>query len=149
MEESVSALVAAVDKQPTEGAKRECLLVALMDLSTSFAGTLFADSVEDMQKYWDDQATDGGDTPPRDLEYCAKILVSMLESNTIDINNIGDIINEDLIPAVLGADNSRREVLAELLKTLAVYNTGDFGLAAFSATKHLGRCEADLEIGPE
>ncbi len=151
LDATVETVVKAVRRQDTKQKEREFLFAMLMELSTSFPGTVFADAVDDMEKYWEEQSIDDGTEPRQGLEFCAKRLAVLLKDKTIDINNIGDIINTDLIPAVATTDgsSSKREVLAELLKTLAVYHTGDFGLAAWSATKHLGAIEADLETGPE
>lgn len=152
LDATVETVVKAVRRQQTKQEEREFLFFMLMELSTSFPGTVFADAVDDMEKYWEEQSIVNGTELRQGLEFCAKRLAVLLKDKTIDINNIGDIINEELVPAVVAIDskrNSKREVLAELLKTLAVYHTGDFGLAVWSATKHLGAIEADLEIGPE
>lgn len=144
LDATVGIVVKAVRRQQTKQEERKFLFTMLMELSTSFPGTVFADAVDDMEKYWEEQSIINGTEPRQGLEFCAKRLAALLKDKTIDINNIGDIINTDLIPAIVIWDDDKSKVLTELLKTLAVYQTTDFELAIVNAIKYLGKVEADM-----
>lgn len=139
LDATVETVVKAVRRQQTKQEEREFLFSMLMELSTSFPGTVFADAVDDMEKYWEEQSIVNGTEPRQSLEFCAKRLAVLLKDKTIDINNIGDIINTDLIPAITPTVRGSGFALSELFKTLIVYYPDEvFGMAIFEAIKHYG-----------
>ena len=130
------AVVDAVNQHETEQEKKKFFTSVLIELSTRFPRTFFADCIEGMDEYWAEQG-EASNIP------CVKLLVKELEAGDISFNSVGDIINQDFMPAWAKTDADKQQALTDLFTTLCVYYpTEIFGPAFLSAFKHLGALEA-------